>query len=295
MLSTVTLDDKDGNSVVLHSDDETSKRNLTSALGLRGLQNLRTSQRVRAQAHGSINETRFESGREITLVGEIASQVSIEDAFSEFTAISEAMVQTLDYGPALLKWTEGATGNALQMLVTVDGDLDPTIQEGQALLDYQALLFAEDPRAYSQDETTETGITLSTSGGGHIFNTTYPRTYASSGGGTVSWTNDGNRDTPPIFHIVGQCVNPQIVLVGAGQRLVFNGTVDAGSYLEVDVAHRTVKLNGTTNRLNFYDSANSTWFNLPGGDGGVTSNLQLIASSFDSNALLTVIGRSAWS
>ena len=472
MLSTVTLDDATGTAVVLHQDAPNGKRWLTSATGLRGVQSLREDKRVRSQAHGGINQTRFEDGRTITLVGEIMSTVNIEDAFNEFGLVAAPMIQTLDSGPALLKWTEGAglinfvpnpsfeydtvssapvgwassgfgalnsgatittqmlagapggdqcmrvittnalafegaairvpgmflagvpyvvsaymrgnvggetvklgaadssvgdfqstatlaltttftrysftytpsathtnlyvyvetptavavtvfvddvsvttasadyfdgdtagcewtgtpgnstsrEGHALQRLVKLDGDLDPPFQEGASVLSYQAQFFAEDPRAYSQMLQSVASTSLSAQGGGHTFNTVYPRTYASSGGGTVSFTNNGNRSTPPVFQIHGQCVNPQIVLIGSGQRLVFDGTVNAGSYLEVDADKRTVKLNGDTNRLNFYDGANSSWFDLPAG----TSNLQLIAASFDAGAQLTVLGRSAW-
>lgn len=290
MLSSVTLDDNTGTAVTLHADTTTGKRWLTNALGLRGVQNIRDSKRVRPQAHGGINESKYEDGRTVTLVGEIMSTVSIEDAFAEWALVAAPMIQTLDSGPALLKWTEGATGNQLQRLVKLDGDLDPPFQEGAAVLSYQAQFFAEDPRAYSQTLQAPISGSLSTSGGGHVFNTTYNRTYSSSGGGTVSFTNAGNRPTPPVFRIAGFCVNPYIALVGSGLRLVFNGTINAGDYLEIDVAKRSIKLNGMTNRYNFYDGANSTWFELAKG----TSNLQLVAASFDSNAALTVLGRSAY-
>jgi hypothetical protein len=290
MLSVVTLDDNTGTPVTLHLDAPTGKRWLTEAHGLRGVQGLRINHRVKSQAHGGINETRYEDGRQIVLVGEIMSNVSIEDAFAEFALVAAAMVQTLDSAPALLKWTEGATGNALQRLVKLDGDLDPPFTEGQAIISYQAQFFAEDPRAYSQTLQTITSTALSAGAGGHTFPTVYPRTYASSGGGTLGFTNSGNRPTPVICRIYGMAVNPSIVLVGTGYKLTFNGTIAAGDYLEVDSAKRTVKLNGATNRLNFYDGANSSWFDL----GAGTSNLQLIAASFDTNAQLTVLGRSAY-
>ena len=290
MLSVVTLDDSTGSPVVLHSDDPGSKRNLTSALGLRGIATLRTSERVRPQAHGGINETRYEDGRTITLVGEIISQVSLEDVFAEWAQVGAAMMQTLDNGPALIKWTEGETGNELQRLVSLYGDFEPTFQEGASVLDYQAILFAEDPRAYSQALTTETSSPLSALGGGLVLDAPFPWMFSSSGGGTVSFTNDGNRDTPPVFEIIGQCVNPQIVVLETGARLSINGTVDPGNTLVLDAAARTVTLGDGTNRLNFYDSADSSWFNLPPG----TSNLQLVAASFDGNALLRVSGRSAY-
>lgn len=297
MLSVVTLDDANQSPVTLHQDAPNGKRWLTNALGLRGIQALRSSKRVRPQAHGGINETKYENGRSITLVGEIMSEVSIEDALAEFALVTAPMIQTLDVAPALLKWTEGATGNQLQRLVKLDGDLDPPFQDGAATLAYQAQFYAEDPRAYSQTLQTVTSTPLSAVGGGQILPLTFPWTYASSGGGLVSFTNAGNRSTPPLFRIFGMCQNPSIVLLGTGLRLTLLGTINAGDYLDVDagvVTKRTVKLNGSINRYNFYDGANSTWFDMAGGAGGVTSNFQLIAASFDSNALLKVIGRSAF-
>lgn len=290
MLSSVTLADNTGADITLHQDATNGKRWLTLATGLRGIQTLRSSKRVRPQAHGGINETRYEDGRSITLTGEIMSTVSIEDAFSEFGLVAAPMIQTLDTGPALLKWQEGSTGNALQRLVKLDGDLDPPFQEGQATLTYQAQFFSEDPRAYSQTLTTITGTALSASGGGMVFNKVFPFTFSSSGGGTVAFTNAGNRPTPPIFRIYGMCVNPVIAIVGGSLKLSFLGTIASGDYLEIDVSKRTIKLNGASNRYNFLDSANSSWFELPKG----TSNLQLIAGTFDGTARLDVLGRSAF-
>lgn len=294
MLSVVTLDDNTGTAVTIHADTPTSKRCLTSAEGLRGVQSLRDSKRVRPQAHGGINETRWEDGRTVTLIGEIASQIGIEDAFNEFALVSAPMLQTLDNAPSLLKWTEGTTGNQLQRFVKLDGDLDPVLSDAASIISYQAQFFSEDPRAYSQTLQTVISAALSTSGGGHTFPAPYNRSYGSSGGGTVSFTNAGNRSTPPKFQVYGYAVNPVIVVVGTGLKLSFIGTINAGDYLEVDAAKRTVMLNGLTNRYNFYDPANSTWFDLPGGAAGATTNLQLIAGTFDGNALLKVIGRSAY-
>lgn len=290
MLSLVTLDDNTGTPVTLHQDATNGKRWLVSATGLRGIQGLRVNHRVRSQAHGGINETKFEDGRQITLVGEIMSQVGIEDAFSEFATVAAALAQTLDTGPALLKWTEGATGNQLQRLVKLDGDFDPPFQDGQAILSYQAQLFAEDPRAYSQTLQTVSSSSLSAAGGGLFLNAAIPWTFANSGGGVASFTNTGNRPTPPLFRVYGLCQNFLIVLGGTGKQLSFVGTIADGDYLEVDAAKRTVKLNGTTNRLNFYDGANSSWFDLPSG----TSSVQLVAGAFDSSAHVDVIARSAF-
>jgi len=245
---------------------------------------------VRPTAHGAINETHWQDGRSITLEGEIMSTVSISDALAEFRLVTAPMVQTWDVGSALLKWTEDTAGNALQMLVKLDGEVEPVLSEGAASLAYQAHFFAEDPRAYDQSRTTTVGAVLSAASGGAVFPAVFPVQFATSGGGTSSPVNSGNRPTPPVFRIYGACVNPQIVNLTTGQRLVFNGSVAVGDYLEIDVQARTVMRNGTTPLQNFYDPVNSTWFELAVG----TSNLQLVASDFDGVARLDTLYRNAW-
>lgn len=290
MLSSVTLDDATGNPVTLH---ETAKRALTHAGGLLGAGPLRDSKRVRPTAHGAINETRYEDGRTINLEGEVISLVSVADAIAEFRIVTAPMIQTLDVGPALMKWTEGMAGLSLQRLVKLDGPVDPPLDEGAAILNYQAQFFAEDPRAYSQTLTTSTGAVLSAASGGRVFPMEYPVRYTPSGGGIVTFVNAGNRPTPPVFRFYGYAVNPQILLVDTGERHVFNGTIGAGDYLEVGTdgdGARYVRLNGTTSRVNLRDPTVSTWFDLPVG----TSTVQAIATAFDPVARVDVLGRSAY-
>jgi len=153
MLSKVTLANAAGEDVVIHEDTPTSRRLLIDAKGLVGVGPLRESKRVRPSAHGSINETSFEEGRTIQLTGEVWSQASIEAALEEFRKVVQPMLETLDNGPALLKWTEGSTGLKKQMLVTLDSEVEPTLAEAQQFLNYPVSFFAEDPRAYSQAET----------------------------------------------------------------------------------------------------------------------------------------------
>lgn len=288
MLASLSLDDQSGAPVTLH---ETAKRCLTSVTGLVGIGPLRDSRRVRPQAHGGIDETRYEDGRIIALEGEVMSTVGIEDAFAEFRAITAPMLGTLDGAPALMKWTEGVSGLALQRYVRLASDVEPPLQEGAALLHYQAQFYAEDPRAYSQTLQTVSGSTLAALGGGKRYPRTYPKTYASSGGGTATFANAGNRPTPPVLRIWGACVNPQVVLLNTGQRIALKGTIAASDFIELDVARRTILLHGSEGRQNFYDPTMSQWFELP---ANATSNLQLVADSFDGTAHLDVIGRSAY-
>jgi hypothetical protein len=278
---------------VLH---ETTKRAVVTATGLYGIGSLRDSKRVRPQAHGGINETRYSDGKLVTLEAEVFSNVSLADAYTEWRLLSGAMVDTLDVTPALIKWSE-PSGLNLQRLVKLDSLEDPKLEENAAILRYQVSFFAEDYRAYSQTRTTVTSASLSTLSGGMVIPFTFPFVFAPSGGATAAVTNAGNRPTPPTFRIYGGVTNPQIVLVG-GARLALNGTIAAGDYLEVGTdsrGTRYVKLftAGSTvgvNRLNFYDGAASTWFDLPVG----ASSLQMVAGSFDASAHFDVLYRGAY-
>lgn len=284
---TITLDGADGVSVTLH---ESATRAVSRVTGLMGIGDLRESRRVRPQAHGAIDETRYEDGRLIVIEGATWSQVSHAEAYAEFRLISAAMLETLDVGPALLKWTEGGTGIELQRLVRLAAGLDPPIEGGAALLQYQAQFFAEDPRAYSQDENTATGEALTSASGGMTFPVVMPITFTPSDSGEVVVVNAGNRPTPPVFRIYGACLDPQLLLVGTTSRIALTGYISAGDYLEIDVARRTLKMNGVVSALNYLDAANTSWFEIPKG----TSTIQLLSGSFDAVARCDAVTRSAY-
>jgi hypothetical protein len=287
MFSSITIDDAAGSPVALHADG--GKRRVFRASGLTGIQTPRQVIRPRPTAHGAINGTRWTEGRLIVLEGRIHDASSAADAFAEFRTVTTPLLETLDAGAALLKWTE-RDGLALQAAVKLFGEVEPPAEVGPNILVYQAQLLAEDPRAYSQSLNTTTGGTLSVSSGGLTFPRTIPITFAASSGGTAAVNNVGNRSTAPIFRVYGMVVNPQILLVGTTSRIALTGTVGAGDYLEISVADRTITLNGTSPALQYLDAASTTWFELPRG----TSTIQLLAGSFDAVARVDVLYRAAY-
>lgn len=288
MLSQVTIDDQQGNPVVLH---ETATRCLVSASGLIGVGGLREQRRVRPQAHGAIDDTRFEDGRLIALEGEIMSAAGVEAAYSEFRQIVAPLLATLDGHPARLCWTEGTTGLALQRMVRLAGEIDPPLAEAAAVLRYQVQLYAEDPRAYTQQLTVSNGNPLSNAGGGMLLPALVPVTFGQSSGGDVTWTNQGNRATPPVLRIYGRAVNPQVLQLNTGQRIALTGTIEDGSYLDLDTAGRVPRDPAGGVRLNLLDAAASTWFGLPAAS---VSALRLVAADFSASARLDVLARSAY-
>jgi hypothetical protein len=281
--SDITLNDADGLDVDLHRTDS---RHIYAATGLIGVTPPRQVVRPRPSAHGSINNTRNTEGRLIVLEGRLLGEQSATDMFTEFYAVAGAMLETLDYGEALLKWTIDG-GASMQAMVKLHGELEPPVEVGPNILAYQAQLFAQDPRAYDQSQSSSTGDPLSSAPGGWTFPRTMPIRFNVSVSGTAAVENLGNRPTPPVFRVYGMAVNPQILLLGTDYRIALTGTISAGDYLEVDVQNRTLMMNGTTSALYFLDAANTQWFELPKG----TSTVQMLAGAFDTSAKVSVLYR----
>jgi hypothetical protein len=222
----LTLANGVGTDIVIHEDSAASKRQLISAKGLAGVGSLRESKRVRPSAHGSLNETAFEEGRTISLVGEVMSQVSIENAIEEFRKISGVFLESLDNGGALMKWTEGVTGLKLQMLVTLDSECEPTYQEAAAFLNYPVSFFADDPRAYAQALTTQAGATVT----GNTVQTEWANGAEAPSGVAISstfiyFTEEKNK------------LIQRYTLAGTEQKLLVSGLAAGPTCIAVDSAH----------------------------------------------------------
>ena len=101
---------------------------------------------------------------------------------------------------------------------------------------------------------------MTTTTGGLTFDLTFDLTFsASSGGDTVTVTNDGNVPTPAVFTIDGPVSNPTIENTTLGKELSFDIVLGASDQLVVDTAARTVVLNGTASRYNTL-TPDSEWF-----------------------------------
>lgn len=286
MISSITLSTATGN-VTLHSTATGSTAVATRVEGLQGTPPIRNLITPRSQASGAFSRTRFTEHRSITIEGEVLGS-TIEGAFDNFDTLAAAMYDSVST-ERTLKWRRDSSGQQLQAGVRLSEFQPLTLTNGSAWIKYQATFIAPDPRVYDQTQTTGTGAALAAAAGGKTYAYTYTRGYNPSSGGNVSYSNTGSVPTPPVIRIYGYCTTPQVVLTDE-VRLIFTGEIAAGDYLEVDCAARTVKLNGTTSRLNLLDPVNSTFFALPVGSGSV----QLVASNFDANARADLIYRPAF-
>lgn len=204
------------------------------------------------------------------------------------------MLETLDNGPALMKWTEGVTGNQLQQLVKLDSDCEPTLEEAAAFLSYPVSFFAEDPRAYSQAQTIAKSGKLSAGGGGLVFPAKFNWKFAASAGHTVTVKQLGNRPSPLVFRINGYIRNPAIIRASDNTGIYTTATVEDGSYLEIVAQTRELLMNGNTNEFSKIEAVKTWWTSLVAPPSPGEEVFTLLGESYDSNAQLEVLYRSAY-
>lgn len=286
MISTITIS-TDSTPVTLHSVTPGSKVVASRAEGLQGTPPIRNLITPRGQVSGAFIRSRYSDERTIQLELEIIDS-TIEAAFDQFDTIAAALNGAIATDRTL-KWTRDAAGQQLQSTVRLSEMQPLTLTDGAPWIKVLVVFKAGDPRVYDQVQTTGTGAALAAPAGGKTYTYSYTRGYNPSSGGTVSFNNTGSVPTPPVLRFYGFCTSPQAVLTD-DQRIVLDGTIAAGDYLEVDCAARTVKLNGTTSRLNLLNPTSTTFFDLPVGSG----QLQMLASNFEPSARLDVIYRPAF-
>lgn len=102
MISALSLADRNGVDVALLRSDE--KCLPTDLEGFWGIEAPRQVKRPRPVGHGALNDTKYGDGRLMSAAFECIG-TDYADTESVFHAITAPMVETLDYGAALLKWT----------------------------------------------------------------------------------------------------------------------------------------------------------------------------------------------
>jgi phage-related protein len=106
-------------------------------------------------------------------------------------------------------------------------------------------------------------------------------------------TNEGSEKASPIIFIRNQASNPQIVNQTNGQSItVKNMSITDGHYLVIDVANRTILMDGDPNnsRYGYIDWTSSNWLVLEPGNNTIQYN----ASSPGSNSTVDILWRGRW-
>lgn len=244
----------------------------------------------RPQQDGSYADTSYLGGLQVELDCLIfgsgaASRQSLNDA-------AVKVLRGAKNGSGVLSWTTQDGAEAMRLTdLTLTGY--PQFESvGGTVKAWMAMLQSEKPYAESATATTVDSVALTSSGAGLTVPLTIPFTLTASGGGTLTYTNNGSVPHRPVLRVYGPANSPIVANVTTGQRLVFTGSITSGEFWEIDLFNRTVTLNGVataTTPLRSLTPASSTWFEC----GVGTTSLQLACSAFDSNTKLRAYQRNA--
>lgn len=213
--------------------------------------------------HGASDATRFYGPRLIALTGSIQAA-----SLAELWQLLDDLKGSLALGSErTLTFERDGLGYAETIVVRVDSPVDVPITAGmvQPYLAWGVSLLAPDPRFYGPQSSGSYDPTT-TGDGGLVFSLDFPLVFEGDGSATLTVTNEGNIETPPVFTITGPVVNPIIDNDSTGESIYTTGLdLDTGDTVVIDVAARQVLLGGTTNRPDLIDSSTTTWFDLQPG------------------------------
>lgn len=228
---------------------------------------------------GGFLDAEFETGRDIVLEGTVYCSTSSVEPFLDSLKSNFAPVR--DPIPFYFKST-GVT----ERLINVKPrgcSFDWRTAKNLGITPIQFKMYAEDPRIYDSDSSSVSvpfgGPATTGFGFNFGFNLSFGATVPVTGATVVV---NGNRPTPAVMTIVGPTVNPRIINVTDSLSLDFIITLGGTDTLAVDLANRTVTLNGLTNARNtlqrpdwwLFDPGNT--FVVFGGGSGVGSSVSIV-------------------
>lgn len=227
--------------------------------------------------HGAVVPNEYYDGRTIELSGRIyhptiATYLQYRRALSNALRIVQNSLNIAQ--PIILKFTT-LDGLTLQSNCFPSQPLQ-LIDKSPNHCEFIIDLFAPDPNLY---EASTQKITVSVpTGGGATYPAIYPLTYAAKVGGSQIITNAGDSDTFPIVTFNGPLTSPYITNQTTGVSFQANISLLAGDVLVVDMANKTMILNGTTNAMQYFNITN-TWLSLQPGDNLIKMGSGISADS----------------
>jgi hypothetical protein len=125
-------------------------------------------------------------------------------------------------------------------------------------------LVATDPRIYTASESLiTTGVPAG--GVGRTYPMTYPRSYGAAGtGGLILATNVGNVAAPWVARLNGPLNYPRLENVTTDRLLELDRVIQAGEWVVVDSARRSVLLMGSSSIYADLSPASEWWDLAPG-------------------------------
>lgn len=128
-------------------------------------------------------------------------------------------------------------------------------------------IVSPDPFLYREGAQTSGAISIPIAGG-IVYPIIYPATYGASSGGSALIQIDTNAASFPILTITGQVTNPYITNTSTGEFIQLNITTAGSDVLVVDMAEKTITLNGTSVLQD--KIGDSTWWKVEPGVNNIS-------------------------
>lgn len=240
---------------------------------------------ARPTDHGATDATLYYGPRSFELIGSVTAA-----SFADLWAAIDNIKGKLVLGSVhVIRFRRTGLAFDEQAVVRVDSPVDiPLTPMPSPYLNFGVSLFAADPRIYTSTQVQGTYDPSSSGTGGLFFPLTFPLNFnVSDTAGRLTVDHEGNIATPPVFVITGPVTNPILDLDTLSRSIYTRDTtLAAGDILTIDVAARSVVLNGTTSRPDLINTALTDWFYIaPGsnqlrlrGSGMVAAQTQLAVS-----------------
>ena len=278
LLPEYTVDGWTGNAV----DGDGVEWWVTGESGWSGGPPVRLELANRPQRDGTFDAPSFRGARVITLEG---TAVAPDPEAKE--RAKDRIAAVLADGSALRPLTVRELLTTRQAMVRLSAETK-VVDQTPSSFTWSLQLTAPDPVRYGAEQRTAIcGLPLPGTGVAFPI-ASWPLDFGEPAGGSMALANAGTVTTWPVWTISGQCVQPVIRDAATGRTLGFRLTMTGGDMLVVDVAARTIKLNGASRRAALLPG--STWFGLPAG----TTGIEFDALRTDAPAVLSVAWRDAW-
>ncbi|MBS2962594.1 hypothetical protein KGA66_06015 [Actinocrinis puniceicyclus] len=211
-------------------------------------------------------------------------------------ALRDTAVEALKAAASLTATTMRVQEAGYDRTRTVQRQGEPLVTKYGTSAEVSLSLVAADPRLYSA--TGYTGSCgLPSVIGGLTFPAAFPLVFdATVSSGQIPVANIGTVGSRPMLRITGPCVTPVVTLQdpdGSVQQLIYNGTLQALDYLDLDCDRHTAIINGTASRRGLLTVAGG-WPQIPPRADVTTAALYFNANSTTGAPILTASWYDAW-
>lgn len=252
---------------------------------------VRVSEFDKPLAHGAFVVAEFSRARRIIIEGALLGEpAGLEGDADDFDRVFDARVTDLPF-IFRMKGADARQIFSRPVRSFLDTDLAYSQGEGRFVVE----LIAGDPTIYGADNAAGDGVPVGggspSDGGGEKTITITPGEsegldfggvgdgldfggpgdgldFGGGGSGTGLLTNDGRNRSYPFARITGPILTPRIRNLTLDAELRLNMRINAGEFVDIDFAARTILLNGTADRYEALHEGSEWWW-LEAGDNTV--------------------------